>query len=101
MPGVSLSLLTVDDERLGLLDAPTAAPAWPAPAVGGTIDIHRARLPAGPNREAQDANLHADGRAHAAAFGAAIAAVVATLRASEANLTSWIASWVTGISASA
>ncbi|KJV30937.1 dihydroxyacetone kinase family protein [Luteibacter yeojuensis] len=28
MPGASLSLLKVDDELLGLLDAPTHAPAW-------------------------------------------------------------------------
>jgi len=30
MPGVSLSLMKVDDERLALLDAQTDAPAWPA-----------------------------------------------------------------------
>ncbi len=29
MPGVSLSLLRVDDARLALLDAPAVAPAWP------------------------------------------------------------------------
>lgn len=29
MAGVSLSVLTVDDARLGRLDAPTDAPAWP------------------------------------------------------------------------
>lgn len=29
MPGVSLSLLVVDDERLARLDAATTAPAWP------------------------------------------------------------------------
>jgi triose/dihydroxyacetone kinase / FAD-AMP lyase (cyclizing) len=29
MAGVSISLMRVDDERLRLLDAPTAAPAWP------------------------------------------------------------------------
>ncbi len=29
MPGVSLSLLLVDDARLALLDAPAGAPAWP------------------------------------------------------------------------
>src|SRR3954451_17497688 len=29
MPGVSLSLLTVDDARLAQLDATTSAPAWP------------------------------------------------------------------------
>ena len=34
MPGCSLSLLAVDDERLALIDAPAAAPAWPG---GGRI----------------------------------------------------------------
>ncbi len=34
MPGVSLSLLTIDDARLARLDAPTNAPAWPR---GGAI----------------------------------------------------------------
>ena len=29
--GISLSVLRLDDERLRLLDAPTAAPAWPNP----------------------------------------------------------------------
>jgi len=29
MAGVSLSILKLDDERLGYLDAPTSAPAWP------------------------------------------------------------------------
>ena len=29
MPGVSLSVLAIDDARLARLDAPTAAPAWP------------------------------------------------------------------------
>ena len=32
MPGVSLSVLRLDAARLALLDAPTEAPAWPAPA---------------------------------------------------------------------
>jgi dihydroxyacetone kinase len=35
MPGVSLSLLTVDDARLALLDAATDAPAWPG---GGKLN---------------------------------------------------------------
>jgi dihydroxyacetone kinase len=30
MPGFSLSLLPLDDALLGLLDAPTSAPSWPA-----------------------------------------------------------------------
>jgi dihydroxyacetone kinase len=35
MPGASLSLLKVDDELLGLLDAPASAPAWPG---GGQLN---------------------------------------------------------------
>jgi dihydroxyacetone kinase len=31
MPGISLSLLRLDSERLALLDAPAMAPAWPGP----------------------------------------------------------------------
>jgi ATP-dependent dihydroxyacetone kinase len=33
MPGCSLSLLKLDDARLGQLDAPTAAPAWPGSGI--------------------------------------------------------------------
>ncbi len=36
MPGVSLSLVAVDDARLKLLDAPAGAPAWPG---GGQINM--------------------------------------------------------------
>ncbi|MBL0899789.1 MAG: DAK2 domain-containing protein, partial [Reyranella sp.] len=36
MPGVSLSLMTVDDTRLARLDAPTDAPAWPGGGRLGT-----------------------------------------------------------------
>ncbi|MBS0640227.1 MAG: dihydroxyacetone kinase subunit DhaK [Proteobacteria bacterium] len=39
MPGVSLSLLTVDDARVAHLDAATAAPAWPGP---GLVPAQRA-----------------------------------------------------------
>lgn len=34
MAGCSLSVLPVDDESLAALDAPTGAPAWPAPTPG-------------------------------------------------------------------
>lgn len=34
MPGCSVSVLPVDDELLGLLDAPTETAAWPAPHQG-------------------------------------------------------------------
>lgn len=38
MPGCSLSLLKLDDERIALLDAPAQAPAWPG---GGRIQPKR------------------------------------------------------------
>ncbi|MGF6228584.1 ATP-dependent dihydroxyacetone kinase [Inquilinus ginsengisoli] len=38
MPGCSLSLLKLDDERIALLDAPTQAPAWPG---GGRVGPKR------------------------------------------------------------
>jgi len=38
MPGCSLSLLKLDDERIALLDAPAQAPAWPG---GGKIGPKR------------------------------------------------------------
>lgn len=38
MPGCSLSLLKLDDERIALLDAPAQAPAWPG---GGRIGPKR------------------------------------------------------------
>ena len=49
MPGVSLSILVIDDARLARLDAPTAAPAWPGSGrVGETAPVRpfMARAPA-------------------------------------------------------
>lgn len=49
MPGVSLSVLVIDDARLARLDAPTAAPAWPGSGrVGDTVPFRpfMARAPA-------------------------------------------------------
>ncbi len=43
MPGVSLSVLRLDDERLALLDAAASAPAWPG---GGGIAAARHVVPA-------------------------------------------------------
>src|SRR4029077_18644613 len=40
MPGMSLTVLPVDDARLRRLDAPTAAPAWPGDGlIGRTREI--------------------------------------------------------------
>jgi dihydroxyacetone kinase len=41
MPGVSLSLLTIDDARLAQLDAATTAPAWPG---SGMVPVCRSIL---------------------------------------------------------
>ena len=38
MPGCSISVLQLDDERLALIDAPAEAPAWKGP---GRIDLER------------------------------------------------------------
>jgi dihydroxyacetone kinase len=45
MPGFSLSLLPVDDERLALLDAPTEAPAWPGEGRLGSVEPLALRQP--------------------------------------------------------
>jgi dihydroxyacetone kinase len=86
MPGISLSLLAVDDDRLRLLDAATKAPAWPNAALPGRIDVHRARLPT-ERVEAQEPTPHADGRENAPLFRASLDAIVRVLLASEARLT--------------
>ncbi|MBW8723829.1 MAG: dihydroxyacetone kinase subunit DhaK [Inquilinus limosus] len=51
MPGCSLSLLKLDDERIALLDAPTQAPAWPG---GGKIGPKRRIRAPEPAPAAQD-----------------------------------------------
>ncbi|CAL8469949.1 g9491 [Coccomyxa elongata] len=43
MAGFSLSLLLLDDARTAALDAPTQAPAWPAPQ--GELALHKAPVP--------------------------------------------------------
>jgi dihydroxyacetone kinase len=87
MPGVSLSLLSVDDERLRLLDAPTDASAWPSAQVAGGINLERPRLPAAKVPSNGEVPLHADGRAHAATLSAGLEAVVAALLENETHLT--------------
>jgi dihydroxyacetone kinase len=58
MPGVSLSLLQVDDGRLALLDAATTAPAWPG---SGRLDA-RASVAAPPMPPSRTAKGPADPR---------------------------------------
>ncbi|KAI8465485.1 MAG: dihydroxyacetone kinase family protein [Monoraphidium minutum] len=43
MAGVSLTLMACDDARLAALDAPTAAPGWPA--LGGAADASKPLVP--------------------------------------------------------
>ena len=47
MPGMSLSVMAVDDARLARLDAPTGASAWPGSGhLGGAVRALRATAPA-------------------------------------------------------
>ncbi len=56
MPGVSLSLMTVDDARLVRLDAPTDAPAWPGGGrLGTTSRVAMPVVAAAPNAGASAA----------------------------------------------
>lgn len=80
MPGVSLSLLRVDDERLALLDAATTAPAWPGP---GTV-APRAIVAAPPS---PDASPRADGKPADSRLTGALIAVAAALEAAQSHLT--------------
>lgn len=82
MPGFSLSLLRVDDRRLALLDAPTAAPAWPSPGrLGPAGPLAADRPPAAKVVEAE-----ARSPAGAGVREAALAAAAAMV-ANEAYLT--------------
>ncbi len=87
MPGVSLTLLDVDDARLAALDAPTSAAAWPSHPDA------RVRPAATPNRVSPDPIASADGAAPAAratdmrAVHAAFEAVAETFEEHERRLT--------------
>lgn len=107
MPGCSLSLMTVDDARLGRLDAPAAAPAWPgggavgqrrvipSAAAGPTVaaspverqgapgdGVRRAALAAARAFEREEAALtELDGRAGDGDLGASMARGAAAVRA--------------------
>ena len=87
MPGVSLTLMAVDDERLRLLDAPADTPAWPHVSRPGSVDIDRPSIPVPQGLETEAFALHADGSAHADALRAGILAVIKTLLTNEKHLT--------------
>ncbi|KWK17319.1 dihydroxyacetone kinase [Burkholderia stagnalis] len=83
MPGCSISVLRLNDEREKLLDAPTQARAWPG---GGAVNP-QIRVAAAETRDAPPAPLDASGRAWAARLRPALHAVARALIDHEATLT--------------
>ncbi|MBI0326155.1 dihydroxyacetone kinase subunit DhaL [Burkholderia plantarii] len=85
MAGVSLTLLRVDDARLAWLDAPTAAPAWPAHA-GQVAPPENRPVPAAP--DAAHRRLSGGARlAPDSALRRVLDAICARLLAAEPTLT--------------
>ena len=82
MPGFSLSLMAVDDDRLALLDRAAAAPAWP----GAGIIPRAPSLGAAGEAEAADETMTSADRLGAAVRTAALACAAA-LEAAEPRLT--------------
>ena len=80
MPGVSLSLLKVDDGRLALLDAATAAPAWPGSGKVGARAV--VTVPSSSAGARASEERPADPR-----LSEALAAIAAALEAAEDRLT--------------
>jgi len=83
MPGCSISVLRLNDERAVLLDAPTQARAWPG---GGAVNT-QIRVAAAAAQEAPLPPLDATGRAWAARLQPALHAVAQTLIDHEQTLT--------------
>nr|WP_057928761.1 dihydroxyacetone kinase family protein [Burkholderia ambifaria] len=83
MPGCSISLLRLNDERAALLDAPTQARAWPG---GGTVNA-QIRVAAAAAHDEPLPPLDAAGRAWAARLQPALRAVAQALIDNEATLT--------------
>lgn len=83
MPGCSISLLRLNEERAALLDAPTQARAWPG---GGAVNT-RIRTAAAAVHEPPLPPLDAPGRAWAARLQPALHAVAQALIDNEATLT--------------
>jgi dihydroxyacetone kinase len=80
MPGVSLSLLRVDDERIALLDAATSAPAWPGS--GKVAPRAVVTIPSVPHASRPIDTKPADPR-----LTEALVAIAAALEAAEGTLT--------------
>lgn len=83
MPGCSISVLRLNDERAALLDAPTQARAWPG---GGAVNA-QIRIAAAAPQEPSPPPLDAAGRAWAERLRPALHAVAHTLIDHEATLT--------------
>ena len=83
MPGCSISLLRLNDERVALLDAPTHARAWPG---GGAVNAQiRVAAAAAPDQPLPQ--LDAAGHAWAARLQPALHAIAQALIDNEATLT--------------
>jgi len=82
MPGCSLTVLKVDDERLRRLDAATTAPAWPRNGKLAPVRRLQPVVPAPPTPEAANV-AHPD----MARFKQAVLAVADALEAAEPRLT--------------
>lgn len=82
MPGCSLSVLPLDEERLALLEAPASAPAWR----GSGLVAEKRRVVAAPKPAAAAAAAVAPGPLAAALKQAALA-VAEAFEAAEAHLT--------------
>ncbi|RQS33479.1 dihydroxyacetone kinase family protein [Burkholderia sp. Bp8990] len=83
MPGCSISLLRLNDERIALLDAPTQARAWPG---GGAVNA-QIRVAAAAAHDEPLPPLDAAGHAWAARLQPALRAVAQALIDHEATLT--------------
>lgn len=81
MPGVSVSVLGVDDELLTLLDAPTETAAWPAPHQGLVAEPEAVAPPA-PAEEPTGERLAAD-----SVVRRGLVAACESLKAAEPELT--------------
>ncbi len=86
MPGVSISLLKLDDHRLERLLAPSAAGAWVAPTMPSqTLDVTRVAI-----EVAEGAALLGEAWSvadHGARFASAITSIIAALKGAETRLT--------------
>ncbi|MBC9717522.1 dihydroxyacetone kinase subunit DhaK [Streptomyces sp. TRM66268-LWL] len=85
MPGVSLSVLPVDDAMLARLDAPAETPAWPAAHLGRPArEVTTVAKAVAPERAGDDDRGVTGGRA---ALRGPVAGVCAALTEAEAHLT--------------